>query len=233
MKKYLLITTLLLLCEISFGQVIIPKAGISLAKISTSDIEGVGPKNVVGFTVGAGVNFPIKGVFSIQPEIVFIQKGFAVKEDFSFSLFGVTESFKIDAKTVINYLEIPVLMNATFGEKTKVHVSAGPSLGIGLGGKYRYEYSSSSTDGNVTSSEYEKSDGKVKFGDGGSETSGDLYVKNRLDFGIQLGGGVLIAEKIMLDIRYGLGLTNLNGSDEDEAKNRVLQFTVGIPISLN
>ena len=218
-----------------FTQTIIPKAGITIAKVNVSSSEAGTPKSTIGFTLGAGVNFPINDIFSFQPELVFMQKGFAVKEEFSFSFGGMTESLDLDAKVIVNYLEVPVLMKATFGTNTKFHFIAGPSIGVGLGGRYRYEYNALYSDGNTTEVEHEEASGKVKFGEPEDEDSEDAYLKERVDFGLQIGGGVLIKEKILVDLRYGIGLTNLGGglSDEnDKVQNRVLQITVGIPINL-
>ncbi|HEY9046616.1 MAG TPA: outer membrane beta-barrel protein [Ohtaekwangia sp.] len=93
----------------------------------------------------------------------------------------------------------------------------GPSVAYGLGGKYKYEEGS------------QKIETKVKFGNGNSSND-DLYLGNKIDFGVQFGGGVLIAGKVMVDVRYGLGLTNI--TDGSNAKNGGFQFTVGVPISL-
>ena len=68
----------------------------------------------------------------------------------------------------------------------------------------------------------------VKFGDGEDEET--LYVEKKTDFGLQFGGGVIIAEKVMIDLRYGAGLSTL--FEDESVKNNVLQFTVGIPINL-
>jgi hypothetical protein len=237
MKNTLIIFILIVLSSgFTFAQTIIPKAGVSIAKVNVSDAEMGQAKATLGFTLGAAVNFPINDIFSFQPELVFIQKGFKVKEDFSFGFGGFSESLSLDAKVVVNYLEVPVLAKATFGTNTKFHLIAGPSLGIGLGGKYRYEYHAVYTDGNTVEEEHVEADGKVKFGDPENETSEDLYLKRRADFGFQIGGGLLVKEKILIDLRYGIGITNLGGgfsSDEDsKVQNRVLQITVGIPLAL-
>jgi len=52
-----------------------------------------------------------------------------------------------------------------------------------------------------------------------------------MDIGLQRGGGVLIDGKVFIEARYGLGLTDL--SDDVTAKNRVIQFTVHLPLSFN
>ncbi|HEY9046312.1 MAG TPA: porin family protein [Ohtaekwangia sp.] len=203
MKKLLLVVALIVAVSASYAQSIIPKAGLSLSKIHGNDASGTDSK--AGLTLGVGFNLPLgEGAFSIQPELNYIQKGFKASED------GGT------AKLNLNYLELPVLVKASFGDVTKFYVNAGPSIAYGLSGKVSYE------EGNM------KFSSKVKFGDGDAEDI--VYINNKIDLGVQFGGGVLIAGKVMVDVRYGLGLTKL--SDDTEVKNGGFQFTVGLPISL-
>ncbi len=207
------------------GQTIIPRLGVTISKIGADHTEGM--KSKIGFTLGAGFNFELNDMVSLQPELNFIQKGFK---------YGNTETFDggtltVDGKETINYLEIPVLVKLTFGDATKFFVNAGPSVGLGLGGKY--EGAATFSGGGFTESE--TVNGKVKFGDA-PENSDDSYYDNRLDLGFQLGAGVLIAEKVIIDIRYGSGLTNLyddEGGEKVKSRNNVFQIAVGIPLKFN
>jgi len=204
MKKIVLIGALALAAGFSYGQTIIPKVGLTLSKWSGDDVEEA--KFKPGFTIGAGLNMPLgTGVISLQPEINYIQKGVKFEEG------------DISDKYTLNYLEVPVLVKATFGEGTKFYVNAGPSVAFGLGGKNKWE------EGN------EEGESDIKFGDE-DENSDDFYIEKGTDIGLQLGAGVIVAEKVMIDVRYGLGLTDLY--DNNSVKNNVLQFTVGIPLSI-
>jgi hypothetical protein len=222
MKKILLLTGAALFFAAGVhaqGPSIIPKAGLTISKMAVKDDEGM--KSKLGFTLGVGLNMPLgEGPISIQPELNFIQKGLKGESTEAGVATEITET--------INYLEIPFLVKATFGEATKFYVNAGPSVGFGLGGKYKYKGSIGGVSGEV--------DGKIKFGDG--EEDDVAYYDNSTDIGLQLGAGVVIAEKIVIDLRYGLGMTSLmdtpDGEDKEDymMKNRVFQFTVGIPLSL-
>lgn len=203
MKKLFFTSAFALFVSLSFSQTIIPKAGITLSKWAGEDVSGADSK--LGFTLGLGFNFPVgTGPISIQPELNFAQKGFKASED------------NETAKMTTSYLEVPVLIKATFGEATKFYLNAGPSLGIGLGGKLKVK--SGSVEESVD----------VKFGDPKQEDV--WYIEKRTDFGLQLGGGVLIAEKVMIDLRYGLGLSTMY--EDAKIKNNVFQFTIGVPLSL-
>jgi hypothetical protein len=209
---------------------IIPKAGLSLSKIASEEDDEM--KSKIGLILGLGLNFQVNDMFSVQPELQFVQKGFRI--DYSYSFGGYTEEVKSDI--AINYLEIPILVKTTFGsDNFKFFLNAGPSIGFGLGGKAKTEFSFSDGVDDFSGS----SNGKVKFGDEPDSNEEDIYFDNRMDFGVQLGGGFLIAKKVMVDIRYGLGLSNLmkkeDGMTAEEAKskNRVIQFTVGVPFPMN
>lgn len=203
MKRLFFTGAFVLIATFTFSQTLIPKAGVTLSKFGGSDVEDA--KFNLGFTLGLGFNLPVgNGPISVQPELNFAQKGTKGDED------GST------AKLKLNYLEVPVLVKATFGEATKFYVNAGPSIGLGLGGKIKVSEGSFSGEADV------------KFGDGDDEEV--FYIEKKTDFGLQLGGGVIIAEKIMIDLRYGLGLSSLY--EDGKVKNNVLQFTVGVPLNL-
>jgi hypothetical protein len=188
--------------------------------------QGMKPK--IGLTFGVAYNHEISNIISLQPELSFIQKGF--RQKYRETQNGAT--FDIDGKFAINYLELPILVKASFGEsKVKFYVNAGPSIGLGLGGKYEVDYIVSI----LGYLESDSAEGDIKFGDSDNSGEGTLYLDNRMDLGLQVGGGVVISEKIMLDLRYGHGLTSLNDESNDdvaESKNRVFQFTVGYPIRI-
>lgn len=206
MKKLLFVVAALVLVTSSYAQTVIPRVGVTLSTWGGDDAEAYGDaKSKLGFTLGAGFNMPLgEGPISLQPELNFIKKGVKFEgEDW-------TETYSL------SYLEVPVLVKATFGEATKFYVNAGPSVGFGLGGKLKWEEGD------------EDGDEDIKFGDGDDEDV--TYVEKKTDIGLQLGGGVILGDKIIIDIRYGLGLTDLY--EDASVKNNGFQFTVGYPIKL-
>ena len=203
MKNLFFASVFALMASYSFSQTIIPKAGLALSKWASDDVDDV--KSKAGITLGLGFNFPVgAGPMSIQPELNFIQKGFKADEGDG------------RAKMTVNYLEVPILIKASFGEGIKCYLNAGPSLGIGLGGKLKVQ------DGSI------KETVDVKFGD--PEDIDTWYIEKRVDFGLQMGAGLLIQDKVMIDFRYGLGLTSMY--DDAKIKNNTIQIAIGIPLSL-
>lgn len=225
-KNLIVLSLLLLILNSTTAQTIIPKAGIGLAKIEQDDNTGM--KSRVGLTLGVAYNIKIGSTLSIQPELLFIQKG--VKLDYSESDPDFGYSVSLDGYLHINYLELPVLLRVdipTNTESIKVYFNAGPSLGIGLGGKTKIDFMADFGGGDVT---VEKGEGKVKFGDEPANYDGyDAYIK-RTDIGAQFGAGVLIKDKVMIDLRYGIGLTDI--VEDEKSKNKVFQFTLGFPIQI-
>ncbi len=201
---------------------IIPKVGISLSNINF-DEDKSGQKSNLGLVAGAGLNIPITsdGFFSIQPELYYIQKG---------TRFNYGNE---DTKFYHNHVELPLLLKVNFGtEAVKLYVNAGPSFGYFLGGKIK-------RDNNTYKIEFNERDIALPFEPGlpalvdAGALSGDItYGKeqtNRLDIGLQFGGGVGFDAgpgAVLLDARYGFGLTDLsdfNSSSDavNKSKNNV------------
>lgn len=206
-----------------FAQTIIPRVGITLSNSSyepESFYEKSDKSFIAGFTAGIGYEFTLAGIVSLQPEINFIQKGQKREEIYYYE--GIKSTLKFEYK--YNYLEIPVLAKVKFGGLTKFYVSAGPSIGIGLGGKYNQK---NLIEDNLDS-EYK---GDIKFKDRPEGYEGnDVFVDNKLDIGLQIGGGVMLFNRVMIDVRYGMGLSDLY--EDESSKNNVLQFSVGVPLKL-
>ena len=209
-----------------FAQTIIPRVGLV---ISNSDFEPTGDtgdkassSSLTGFTAGIGYEFSLLGILSLQPEINFIQKGQKLEE----TSYPDAIEYKIAQEYKYSYLEIPVLAKVKFGGLTKFYLAAGPSFAIGLGGKYKIK----STFGGVADPNLNYTS-DIKFKDEPKDYDGqDAYIENKTDIGLQVGGGVILFNRVMIDIRYGLGFTDLN--DDADSKNRTVQFSVGVPLKL-
>lgn len=222
MKKLLLVGLVMVLGTSAFAQMtVIPKAGITYSNVNVTDdmleLEGANdPNSKIGFMVGAALEIGLNEKFAVQPELLFIQKGFEFEgSDGSESY---TDSYKI------NYLEIPVLFKAKFG---KFYANAGPSFAFGLGGKNEWEYSYQGVS--------EDGEEDIKFGDDPGNTD-DIYFDNSFDLGIQLGVGYQVGP-VVVDLRYGMGMSDINDkpdgfSGDWSFKNRSWQLTVGFPIGL-
>jgi hypothetical protein len=128
---------------------------------------------------------------------------FAVQPEGFFTMKG--SSFE-GGSAKLNYIEVPVLARASFMHEASAHpaIFAGPSVGFNLSSKIEDE-----------------------------SLSEDIDIKdntNPIDFGVVVGGGVEIPfsegkNSVGLDLRYTMGLNNIDDSDSGaDVKNGVFQI---------
>jgi hypothetical protein len=136
-KTFLLLSALLAFGTASHAQVsVIPKGGLTLSTVHLPNNSGIvfekdNISSLPGFVAGLGVNLPIAGdgFFSVQPELLYIQKGYKVEAASDQGSLVQTDSY--------NYLEVPVLAKINFGtERVKLYVNAGPSFAYALNGRF-------------------------------------------------------------------------------------------------
>ncbi len=222
MKKIIFALIIIITCllikvnaQVSIG----PKVGFNWAMIT--DTTSAGFKGVLtnGTHFGAVINYAINDKYSIQPEIIYSSKGSEQQ----------TEDGAYYQKFSTSYIEIPILVKRTFGKKAfKGFVNAGPYFGYWTAGKYLWNDPEGIYDMNYKFEEIDLGTTKLK--------------DNRLDIGINVGGGLLYAVgpgNFMLDARFGYGLTNINKYSGDKLPgwinkhNRVLSVSVGYLFNLN
>jgi hypothetical protein len=241
-KLFLLLFSLFVFGAAGYAQVmVIPKGGLTRSSIHLSNTSGFAlnqedVSSLRGFTAGVGFQIPIAGdgFFSVQPELLYVQKGYKAESAGDVGTLRLTDSY--------NYLEVPVLGKINFGtERVKLYVNAGPSFAYALNGRFSQDISAgplafSNKGKNIFKAEPDNSTGTDEYLD-------PKYF-NRVDVGVQFGGGVGLAVgpgAVLLDARYGMGLTNFfkgNGDnstpndDQANVQNRVFAFTLGYAIPL-
>jgi len=100
------------------------KAGFSSSSFRSAEINDISRRNLA--TTGAYLNYaPGKGIFSLQPEILYAPKGS------SFSYAGVRYEYKL------NYIEVPLLLKFSIpiAKTFYPNVFAGPQAGFRLSEK--------------------------------------------------------------------------------------------------
>lgn len=227
MKKSLIRTGILLLvvflvngmsAQVSVGL----RGGVNLARWEwekSADVNKSAIKNMTGIYVAAPVEIAVTPYFSIQPELAFIQKGVRLNDKTIFS----EQTLESDARTILNYLEVPVLAKAHVGnELFRVFAVAGPEVAYALNGKVKLEMTTSNG-----TTETSKTDENIDFKDANM---------SRFDAGLLLGGGVEMkvgVGSVILDARYNLGLTNLSTDSEAHAVyNRGIMLSAGFKVPL-
>lgn len=198
------------MAQLSIG----PRAAVSFSNAAFDSDEDVNSGNLLGFAFGAVAEIGISERFAIQPEVLFSQSGFVLKDEFEFS------GEPADLNVRYSYLQIPLLAKLKFGSGAAVfNVFAGPHVGFGLG------------DINFEAELMGEKDTDIQ--------SWEDTGFSRFDFGVTGGVGVSFAAglgKLGLDLRYQLGLNNISDEDgdgdEDKVSNRNFQAGVSylIPI---
>ncbi len=131
--------------------------------------------------------------FSIQPELSWTQKGFQLNENFDVNLFNVPVPLGVTAITKFNYLEMPLLAKAKFGN---FYLLAGPTFGYALNGNLKTRADLFITEIDLTN----------------TDINLDKVGYERWEVGGMAGAGVSIpvfngGGQIFLDARYSHGFT--------------------------
>ena len=122
MKKGLIFVLFALVSIVSYSQISWnAKVGMNMSNF-TGDMD---TDMRIGFNVGVGMEYQFSDMWSIQPSLMFTQKG--AKQD--------------EVKMNPMYLEIPVLAAARFAiaDNQNIVVKAGPYFAFGIAGKEKYE----------------------------------------------------------------------------------------------
>ncbi len=144
-------------------------------------------------TFGLVGEWRVAPFFAVQPELNFTTKGFRVRQDGDFQLFGVDVPAGVTAYTEFNYMELPVLAKATFGKgAVQGYVSAGPVLGYALDGNLNLranvlvELDLANTPINLESINYERLEAGLVAGAGLSVQAlhGQLFLDGRFRHGL-------------------------------------------------
>lgn len=222
MKSSILFFSLYLLFRATPGcaQIsIIPKAGLTFSTVAFADEVWEGRKTLTGFTAGLGFNYSLTGdnFLSVQPEVLYTQKGFGAQSSGIINYDGIYR---------LSYIELPVLLRLSFGTETiQAYVNAGPSFGYLIGGRVKGS-------GNLLGLAGGNLNEPINFTDTPNRLDITQLDANRLEIGANLGGGIgyHVGENasVFIDARYNLGVTDFDKMQE--SKNRVIYLTAGVQI---
>ncbi|WP_151088217.1 porin family protein [Hymenobacter baengnokdamensis] len=186
------------------------KAGGSLSNLSGNLTNQSQYNNRLGFQAGAMLNFGLANdMFSIQPEVLYSQKGFKYADQQYTTALGTyhnTGSVRYD------YLDVPVLVRLKVGS---VFFEAGP----------QYSYLM-----NISTDRTQTFNGSV-VGTAGSGTT-DLSNVNRNEIGYVGGLGFQSTQGFLLGLRYNGAFTDFakdgySNNDFKNARNSVFQAYIG------
>ena len=162
-----------------------------------------------GFRVGVAMDMAFMNSdvvsLSVMPGVNYVTKGFSLESENSK---GKAE----DNAFTLNYIEVPVLLNARFGvnDAFSAFVNAGPYFAYGIGGKYKATLFGISKDEEINT--FKKHDFGVK----------EYSFANAFDMGLQIGAGVEMS-RVLLTVGAQYGITNVFGDDSKESMKKNLK----------
>ena len=197
------------------------KVGMNMANVSGSD-KPDDAKMKMRMAFGAVANYALSDLFSLQAEVNYDGKGFGIK-DYSETSEGITFDYE-NMRSANNYLTIPILAKATFGNSTRFFAMAGPYFGFLMSAKFKGDYS-------ISSNMYPE----LNESDDVNEDIKDSYTG--FDFGMTIGGGAIFPINDMLDftadVRYNMGFSNIADDNDTKLHNSVFGINAGVVYKLN
>lgn len=187
------------------------KAGANLSNLSGDLVNQDQYKNRFGFQGGVMVNFGLSDIISIQPEVLYSQKGFKYADQ-QFTILGNT--YRNTGNVRYDYLDVPILVRV---RAAGIFFEVGP----------QYSYLM-----NVSTDRTRTYNGTV-VSNAGSGTS-DLSNVQRNELGYVGGLGYQASNGVMLGVRYSGAFTDFaknNNYSNDEfrnARNSTFQAYVGV-----
>ncbi|WP_243900171.1 MULTISPECIES: porin family protein [Hymenobacter] len=189
------------------------KAGANLSNLAGDVTNEDRFENKFGFVGGVMLNAPLiaDGFLSIQPELLYSQKGF---KNNSSSVFG---TYKYEGRANYNYLDLPVLVKIKAGG---FFVEAGP----------QFNYLINRNDKTVRTNNVTGTRADYNSGDY------DLSNVNRFEVGYAAGLGFQSENGVILDLRYNGSFTDFTkdgyqGNDLRNARNSLFQLSLGYLIT--
>lgn len=213
MKNIFLVGMLLIASTLSFAQqnriTFGVEGGISIANLTTDDGNY---KDVyesrTGYAAGLAFQYNFPKVLSLRTGIMYELKGTSFP--FDSASIAANPSAAQDALMEIDYLTVPLLLRATFGDKINFYVNAGPYWALLLKRIMVLEAASSYA-----------SDQEIDLTDDTEKT----------EFGISAGVGAaaVFNERIVisLEARNNLGITDIEPGDY-EVKTRTILILAGV-----
>jgi hypothetical protein len=205
------------------------QAGANFGDVTLDPVpEGVETSMRTGFLFGGMLFYSFSPIWGLQIEPAYVQKGAKVDQTETDEGFTV----KLERTLKADYIDIPVLLKASFGDgPVKPYLLAGASVAF-LMGDAKFEVDKATVNGmDVTSmipsedlAELERADVKSS------------------DFILNFGGGVLIPVgqvNIFIEGQYNLGLSDVNdeelepGEQETTIKSTGIQIKAGVLFPLN
>jgi hypothetical protein len=209
MKKILLVSLVMLLAvSVSFSQFGI-KGGVNLGTLGGDDKSygGIDPIHKLGIAGGISYRIGLIAGLSIQPEVMYIQKGAIYQEDISYGNYSYSRKITLKG----DYIDIPVLVKFNLPIPVfSPYIEGGVSYGILLSAKEKDE-----TTTNVPGQTSSSVETDIK----------DQVTKNDLSWIVGVGFDLLILD---INARYMIGTKKLYKEGDAKIYNNGIILTAGL-----
>lgn len=181
----------------SFSQDFGIKAGINFSTLSSEFSEyhrDIETQYAVRWHLGLVKEFSIGTQFSLQPELLYSREGGVATVDINEEDLVLSSEEKIK----LSYLSLPIMLK--FNITDGLDLEAGPQIAYLLGAENKYKISS------------------ILGGGVMYKESGTQNIKEEVkpvSVGLNLGLGYALSRDLFLQARYHLGLSNIDGSEEN------------------
>lgn len=185
------------------------------------------------FRAGITATIPVGETFAFMPQLNYVSGGVKFEANESYSEGDETVSATVKGAFKPSFLELPLnfVYTASLSNGSKFFAGVGPSVSMGLGGKYELKAKLNLPDDPEMPEfpELNVSDGKIKFdGKKASETPDDdtdIHF-NRFNFGGNVVAGYQLENGLFIQANYNHGFSNL--SPDEGGKIRTRYFGIGI-----
>ena len=186
--------------QFSFGV----KGGLTVSDMNLDVFPDTVMDPIFGYNGGIFFKF-VEGLFSFQPEVMFVRKGTMKNHKGS----DWYQQFST------NYIDVPLLARISIDLKVvELYVNLGPYVGYLMSAKVKERTFDDGTNQWVTN------DYKYDFN--------NTAVETRWDAGIVMGVGVRVL-MVIFEVRYNTGLVNIGNKDLfDSSKNKYLSLSLGV-----
>ena len=186
------------------------RAGVNLSSITGDETDDVNP--IVGFNAGVTMDWEFAPSMFLMTGLNFTTKGARMEE--SGTEAGVSWTETLTARPM--YLQLPVHFGYKFevAPGTRLVLHAGPYVAFGIGGKYRFE---------ATENGHTESESIDIWGHGYD----DMEEPNRFDFGVGVGVGLELPNRMTIGLGFDMGLANIWDDNDFSQRNMNAHLTVG------
>jgi len=184
----------------------------SEADINTLYDFGMG----MGYSVGAYGIFELSDVITLKPELLYAHRTATATLNLDLStLTGGLYSGDIVMEQTLSFDHIEVPINFGYLASEEFSINAGPYISMILGGKQKM--------GTTYPSDFAAANGVPE-----TETQeDDLEDVSTTDFGLSVGVSYTLNETMVIDVRYALGLSDLETTDDLVAKSSAIRISFG------